>query len=302
LRLDLGWDRVQPASATAYDWSGLDRIVQAANAKNLKLLPILSYTPAWARPAGCTSTKCAPADPNQFATFASEAAKRYAPLGVHNWEVWNEPNIVNFWLPTPNVAQYVTLLRAAATSIRAADPAAVVISAGLSPAATSNGNISQRDYVDAFSAQGGPGLVDAVGYHPYSYPVPPGYAADWNAWAQISSTTRSFQSILASYGYSGKKLWLTEYGAPTNGPGVGATTTDYKFSQNPDHVDEGLQAIMATDSVALAKSSSIIGALFWYTYGDLGTSTTDRENFFGLRRFDGSLKPAYDALKTAIAK
>jgi len=300
LRLDLGWDRVQPASPSVYDWSGLDRIVQAANAKNLKLLPILSYTPAWARPAGCASTKCAPADPNQFAVFASEAVKRYAPLGVHNWEVWNEPNITNFWLPTPNVASYVTLLRATAAAIRVADPAATIISAGLSPAPTSNGNISQLDYVDAFSSQGGPGLVDAVGYHPYSYPVPPGYQADWNAWAQIASTTKSFQSVLASYGYSTKKLWLTEYGAPTNGPGLGATTTDYKLGQSPDHVDEALQAQMATDSVALAKSSTLISALFWYTYGDLGTDTADRENFFGLRRFDGTPKPAYAALQKAI--
>ena len=58
---------------------------------------------------------------------------------------------------------------------------------------------------------------------------------------------------------------------------------------------------MATDSVALAAASSIIGPLFWYSYQDLGTDPSNAENFYGLRRFDGSAKPAYGALQTAIA-
>jgi hypothetical protein len=144
--------------------------------------------------------------------------------------------------------------------------------------------------------------VDAIGYHPYSFPVPPGYAAPWNAWAQIASTTRSFQSVLASYGASDKSIWLTEYGAPTDGPGAGATSTTYNLNASPDHVDEALQAQMATDSVSLAEASPIIGALFWYSYQDLGTDPSTTENFYGLRRFDASPKPAYGALQAAVAQ
>jgi hypothetical protein len=58
---------------------------------------------------------------------------------------------------------------------------------------------------------------------------------------------------------------------------------------------------MATDSVTLAAASSIIGGLFWYSYQDLGTDPSTPENFYGLRRFDGSPKPAYAAFQTAIA-
>jgi hypothetical protein len=66
-------------------------------------------------------------------------------------------------------------------------------------------------------------------------------------------------------------------------------------------VNEALQAQMATDSVGLAKQSSTIVALFWYTYRDRGTTQSNVENFFGLRRYDGSPKLAYAALKQAIA-
>jgi len=175
-----------------------------------------------------------------------------------------------------------------------------VISGGLSPAATGNGNISQLDFLTAFCQMGGAGRVDAVSYHPYSYPVLPGYNASWNAWAQIATTTTSFRSVLGSYGAGDKPLWLTEYGAPTNGPGAGATMANLNLANSPDHVDEALQAQMATDSVALAKSSTYIGALFWYSYSDLGTNPSTIENFFGLRRADGTAKAAWNALRQAI--
>jgi hypothetical protein len=303
IRLDLAWSDVQYQSAGSYDWAGFDRVVQAARARNLGVLPILAYTPVWARPAGCNSSKCAPADANAFATFAAAATRRYAPQGVHSWEIWNEPNVQAFWKPVPNVTRYVALLRAVVPAIKGADPAATVVSGGLAPARSSDGDVSQINYLSGFSNLGGPQLVDAIGYHPYSFPVPPAYGAPWNAWAQIAATPISFQSVLAAHGYPGKKIWITEYGAPTNGPRLGATPSDYKVTAtpSPDHVDEALQAEMATDSVGLAKRSSTVVALFWYTYRDRGTSPSNTENFFGLRRYDGSPKPAYAALKQAIA-
>jgi hypothetical protein len=42
--------------------------------------------------------------------------------------------------------------------------------------------------------------------------------------------------------------------------------------------------------------------MFWYSYIDQGTSTSDRENFFGILRADWSKKPAYTTLKTLLAQ
>lgn len=299
IRVDLGWDRIQPVASSSFDWSSFDRTLAAARARGLSVLPILAYTPAWARTAGCPTPKCAPSDPAVFAAFARAAAVRYAPLGVHTWEVWNEPNLQQFWQPAPDATQYVALLTATARAVRAADASASVLSGGLSPAPTAGGNISQLDFLTAFCQLGGAGLVDAVGYHPYSYPVLPGYDAPWNAWAQMAMTTSSFESILATYGAAAKPIWITEYGAPTNGPGAGATLADLNLTNHPDHVDEALQAQMATDSVSLARRSTFIGALFWHSYRDLGTDPSTIENFFGLRRKDGTVKPAWSALRQA---
>ncbi|HJT56784.1 MAG TPA: cellulase family glycosylhydrolase, partial [Ktedonobacteraceae bacterium] len=248
----------------------------------------------------CTTFTCAPADPNAFASFAATAAGRYAPMGIHTWEIWNEPNDANFWRPTANVAQYVSLLQATSKAIKAVDSHAVIVSGGLAPTATSGGNIAQLDFFSQFANLGGISVVDAIGYHPYSYPVPPGYNASWNAWQQIANTSPSFESILVAHGAANKQIWLTEYGAPTNGPGAAAIPTNYNLAQHPDHVDESLQAQMASDAISLAQSSNYIGALYWYSYKDLGTSKSDRENFFGLRRFDGTPKPAWKSFVQAI--
>lgn len=299
IRVDLGWDRIQPTSSASFDWSSFDRTVAAANARGLSVLPILTYTPSWARPVGCSTPKCAPSSRAQFAAFAKAAAIRYAPLGVHTWEIWNEPNLQHFWQPAPNAAQYVSLVTATARAVRAADASATLVSGGLAPAATGSGNISQLDFLTAFCQKGGVGLVDAIGFHPYSYPVLPEYNAPWNAWAQMATTTRSFESILTTYGAGAKPIWITEFGAPTNGPGAGATQADLNLANHPDHVDEALQARMATDSIALAKNAKFIGALFWYSYRDLGTDPSTIENFFGLRRNDGTIKPAWSALHQA---
>jgi hypothetical protein len=190
-----------------------------------------------------------------------------------------------------------------------------VISGGLAPSTTSaaasatsaagrSGDIGQLEFLRAFGEAGGLRYVDAVGYHPYSYPVPPQHEADWNAWSQLASTPTSFATVLRSLGFPRMKIWITEYGAPTDGPGLVATTSTYHLDQHrsPDHVTEALQAVMATESVRLAQQSPLVGALFWYTQTDAGTDAADRENFFGLRRSDGSPKPAYQALQKAIAE
>ncbi len=302
IRLDLPWDAIQPASPNSFDWSAFDAIVAAVNQRHMAMLPVLQYTPIWARAPGCgASDHCRPADPDRFAAFAAAAARRYAPLGVHDWEIWNEPNTSGAWKPKPDPAGYAALTRAASQAINAADASAIVISGGLAPSATVAGDLSQLDFLTGFAQAGGLSAVDAVGYHPYSYPAPPGYYADWSGWSQISDAPRNMKATLASLGFPDMKIWATEYGAPTNGPGAGATPTNYQIGHNPDHVDEALQAQMATQSVQLAKKSPVIAALFWYTETDAGNSTSDRENFFGLRRSDGSEKPAYATLAQAIA-
>ena len=299
LRAQLSWAATEP-SPGAYRWAAFDRLVQAAAAHHLSVLALVDFTPAWAAPAGCQLWMCAPADPGAFAAFAGTAAARYAPRGVHTWEVWNEPNSRGFWAPRADSAAYTSLLEATARSIRRADPGAFIVSGGLAPEPDANGNISPVKFLQAVCSSGALAAVDAVGVHPYSYPVPPDYPAAWNAWQQMADTSVSERSVMTACGAGGKQLWATEYGAPTGGPGAEATASNLDLAAHPDHVDENLQAAMATASVRDTRADPWLGALFWYSGQDAGTASTTNENFFGLRRYDGSAKPAWAALQAAM--
>jgi hypothetical protein len=301
VRLDIDWSDIQPNGPDRYDWSNLDNVVKAANARGLKLLPTIAYTAPWARLPECASSEfCQPQDPHQFATFAAAAVARYAPLGVHDWEVWNEENTVKFWQPSPNITAYVQLLQATYPLIKQADPASTVILGGLAPTSAPDG-IDELDFLSGVYKAGARTYFDAVGVHPYSFPVPASYFVAWSAWSQMSATTPSIRSIMSSNGDGDKQVWATEYGAPTNGPGAIATETNYNLDQNPDHVDEAFQAYIAADAVNTAETYPWMGPLFWYSYKDLGTNTDAADNFYGLLRADGSRKPAYYSFQQAVS-
>ena len=299
VRLDLDWNDIQPNGASQYSWSNFDRVVSDANGLGLKLLPTIAYTAPWARSSACSSSEdCQPANPQQFATFAAAAVTRYAPEGIHNWEIWNEENNSQFWQPSPNAQAYEQLLADTYPQIKRIDPSATVVMGGMSPPTT--GGIDQITYLTSVYADGGKPYFDAVGMHPYSFPVPASVFETWNAWSQMGLTTVSLRSIMIANGDSAKKIWATEYGVPTNGPGAVGTPTNYNFANNPDHTTEAGQAYYATNAVSTAAGYSWMGPMFWYTYQDLGTDTSDAGNFYGLIRADGSHKPAYTAIQQAI--
>lgn len=297
VRLDFDWSVIQRDGPDTYDWSRIDRVVAAANERGLKLLPILTYTPRWARDDGCTS-KCPPNDPADFARFAGAAAERYAPRGIHIWEIWNEPNAVAFWKPAADPVKYSDLLKGAYLAIKNIDPEARIISGGLAIVPTRNGSIAPREYLAALYAEGAGAYFTAVGFHPYSFPATATYAASWNAWQQMENTDPSLRSIMIANGDRDKQIWITEYGAPTNGPGNASAA--YVAGEKTDHVTEERQKEMLVDAITDAAEHEWLGPFFWYSYKDIGTSRSTTENFYGLTRADGSPKPAYDALKSLL--
>ncbi|GAA1930795.1 cellulase family glycosylhydrolase [Nocardioides marmoribigeumensis] len=297
IRMDFSWTTIQAAGPSSYDWSGTDRVVKGARARGLRVLPILTWTPAWARDAGCVRFSCPPHRAGRFATFAKAAVQRYKSRGVHHWEVWNEPNLSIFW-PSPDPQRYATLLRVTFRGIRSVDPRAVVLLGGLSALENRPPSIGPRQFLTAVCKARGCGSMSAVSYHPYTYPYLAGQDSSTSAWSKINHTSWSLRSILNRWGYRHKRVWVTEYGAPTKGLGLGTDGT--QVLPGTDHVSEAYQAIVATDVVTQAVRNADVTALFWYTDRDLA-DTSLRESSFGLRRLDGSRKPAWLAWRTAVA-
>lgn len=302
IRADLSWDNIQNDGPEWFQWQLFDRVVKAASARGLAVLPVLAYTPPWARPAGCDSHACAPADPARFAAFAQAAARRYAPMGIHTWEIWNEQNTTGFWKPSPSPEAYTTLLKATSQAIKGVDPSARLVLGGLASKLTSGGNFSQADFLASVSALGGNRLVDAIGYHPYTYPYLPSATTSFRtAWEKMASSENSLRSVLTTYGTPDLPIWLTEYGAPTGGPGTASDGSPATIGPTTTHVTEAHQARIATDAVKTAAADPYVKTLFWYADRDLGTDPSSSENFYGIRRADGSAKPAFQALSDAIA-
>lgn len=289
VRFDIEWGFVQYDSPTKYDWSKYDKIVDALNSHDLIPLPILTYSPEWARVPGCRGgSHCPPADPSTFANFAKAAVNRYKIKGVHYWEIWNEPNSYDFWATKADCKAYTELLKVTYPVMKSADSKAFIITGGMAPISTTDVNISPPDFLNCIYDSGGKNYFDAVGHHPYTFPVSPS-DNNTNAWYRMSNTSQSLRGIMIKNGDEKKKMWLTEYGAPTGGP-------DKNW-----FISEEEQSRMIRDVMTVYKKLDWVGPIFWYTYIDSGFEPTSNENFFGLVRFDGSRKPAFDALKQMIS-
>ena len=287
IRIDLSWAVVAPTSAQDRRWADLDRVVRAARARDLKVLGILTYTPAWARVPGCENFTCPPRSAAEFASFAQDAATRYRGA-VDAFEVWNEPNLPRFWRH-PDPAAYGALLAATVPAVRRGAPRARVVLGGLAAMTSGREELAPPRFVAAACASGACAGIDAVGYHPYTFPLT---AADstpeGTAWQRITQRSswgaglsQSVGSILGGRG----RTWITEYGAPTGGS---------------TGVDEAQQADIVASGIRAARSDAAVGAIFIYSWKDLGTGP-DAEQHFGLLRADGSRKPSFSAFADAAA-
>lgn len=293
VRLDFDWSTMEP-SRGRYEMARYDAVVNALRDARIQVLGLVSYTPAWAR-GGKPSKFYPPERASDYARFAAQLAARYAPMGVHAWEIWNEENIGRFWEPGPSPSRYVELLRCAYPAIHAADPDAVVLVGGLAQPRNTPTSIAAIDFLRLLYRAGGRPFFDAVADHPYNSPRMPGDPSSHNNWQRMAATSPSLHSIMSENGDSSKQIWITEYGAPTNG-------------SYPAHqavvISEEQQAEMVTQAYAMIKNYRWAGPLFWYEYQDLCPTLATRsyECFYGLVRFDGSPKPSYTAYQSAPAE
>jgi hypothetical protein len=288
IRLDANWDWVQFGGPQSFVWTELDREIHAARAAKMTVDLVIDGCPTWAAPAGTSHDSAPrPASAPQFATWAADVARRYGPLGVKDYEIWNEPNDTKFWQPAPNPAFYTKMLKDSYRAIKRVEKSAFVIAGGLAPVTTHRGSISSIAFLRAIYANGAKGYFDAVALHPYSFPALPGTYESWSAWSQMSATNPSIRSVMRNHGDWRKPIWITEFGAPSSGPsGVGTSGQAAELSQG----------------IAISKSTSWIGALYVYTWQDAGTSTKTNADWFGLLNTRNRAKASYYAVKKGIAK
>lgn len=276
-RADFAWSDVQYEGSDVWNWSNVDRVVSSALAEDLELIAILDYFPPWAN---------AQSDTIFWSQYVYQAGLRYIPQGVKIWEMWNEPNITNFW-EQPNAKDYVEkILIPGANAIRraSADLAipVTVLSAGLAPAATDGTNISQIDFFRGIYEHGGQDFFDAAGQHPYCWPLDPSIENPYNWFLK----TIDLRQVMIEYGDAEKKIWGTEMGWPTHSGNNGVSLEE--------------QASFLTSAYTLWEAWDWTGPLIWYAYNDAGDDLSYSEDNFGLVDYNFEPKPALDSFLLVI--
>jgi hypothetical protein len=290
-----------------YDWRELDRIVDKANGYGFKLMLSVNHAPAWTRIEAVEYGP--PHDPAEFGQFLGVLASRYSGR-VAAYELWNEPNLRREWHGEAlDAALFVALIREGALGIRAADPAAKIISGGPAVTGINDGEtaVDDRIYLRGMVAAGVGEWVDGIGVHPYGFANPPEERWD-DATHQAPShnnhpsfffrdTLEDYRAILAEGGLGSLPLWVTEFGWPSV-DGLGAVDTrGREFAAN---VTEAQQAEYVVEGFKMGRALDGIGPMILWNLNIATIWGAGRpESAYSLLRPDGNYRPAYIAVRVA---
>jgi len=242
IRVPLEWGAVQPQKNAAIEWGGFDAIVERAALAGIDVLPTVSGAAVWAVPsvpvpggAGSKAPTRLPASGAAAAGWKSlltQAVERYGPGGdfwaahpgvpvrpIRAWQIYNEPNF-KYFVAHPNPAEYGKLVKISQAAIKAVDPGAQIVLAGLfsrPKGAQKNGkHVGLNWFATDFLARmykTNPGIKSrftGVALHPYAIRA-----------AEIPVLVDEFRAVLGANRDAAKGLWITELGWSSQAPSPG---------------------------------------------------------------------------------
>ncbi|WP_185976006.1 cellulase family glycosylhydrolase [Mycolicibacterium sp. 018/SC-01/001] len=294
IRLQIEWDLIE-RSPGQFDWGYTDSLVNGAASRGLAVLGVLSYAPSWAVPPRYRDlVHPAPADAGTWAAFVAQAAKRYSNV-IHNWEIWNEPNIDDSFAPGPDLALYSSMLKESYRAIKSIDPESVVITGGTSPAVDTPTEMSPVTFIKGLYDNGAGNFFDAIAMHPYSTPellTAEGTSDTSNS----NQAIKDVSALMAKEGQGGKMLWFTEFGASTATPGAVAPD----LSGQQVGVSPQRQSEILTNGIEFLRSLHNGGPIFLFDFRDVDTGSRNVEYNYGLVRSDFTAKPALTAVQALL--
>lgn len=272
MRLAIEWPVVEALAGT-YDWTSTDRQVDTFAASGLNILGVLTWAPSWAVPTENRSLlHPAAEDSAPFSDFARLAAIRYQDK-IQAWEIWNEPNIEIAFGPRVDVTKYATMLELTYRKIKDVDNSILVITGGTSPSIDNENNLSPSTFVQELYKAGVGDYFDAVAIHLYSGQGLLSGSADPRS---ARSTISQVRDIMVRRGDQGKRIWFTEFGAPTA----------------PRGMSEFEQAKFLVDGITAMRNLPYCGAIYLFDYRDIDSGSDAADFNFGLVRSDFSPKEA----------
>jgi hypothetical protein len=296
--LNVGWDRIlfywneiQPTGPD--DWNTLhvlEEWLDDARAHDRVVMGLLKNTPQWATDgppfSGVPRGLYLPIDDpnNLWAAYIGKVVDYYAPLGVHHWIVWNEPEIASGVYGHEfdgSLADYYQLLKVTYQVARERDPEAVIHLAGYSywhdPAymgallqlIASDPEAAANDY-----------YFDVVSLHIY-----------FNV-ETVETLTRQTFDLLKANGID-KPVWINETNASPNLDPL------WPVERPQFQIDLEQQAWYIVQAYALGYGA---GAESIGVYKLIDVLLPEGGESFGIVRPDFSRRPAFDAYRTIVER
>lgn len=275
-RCQTGWCRCEEQPGE-FQFGWLDEVVESLRRIGIQPWFCLSYgnrlyTPEADDPAAVGWVPLFREEARSAWLRFTEAIARHFRDRVKHWEIWNEPNIAQFWKPRrPDPLDYVELVRLTAPVIRKAVPSAMIIGGAFAGMPT--------DFLRRCLEAGLGQFVDRISYHPYR-PVPE---------AGYSEEVARFRQLLAQFAPE-VRLWQGENGCPSQGgPESTGALADLRW-------DEFRQAKWLLRRMMIDLLLELELTSYFHTVDLVGYR--GKTNFKGLLRgVDYSPKPAYFAYR-----
>lgn len=282
-RFDFNMATIEPLQGK-FVWGLYDNIVNTAASYGITVLADIEQynTPDWAN--GNQGSMYAP-NPSIYHDYAQAIASHYIGK-ISLFEMGNEPNSSIYWPPAPDAASYAALLQAGYNGVKAGNPHAKVISAGLSQANPPNDPIS---FLTAMYASGVKGHFDYLGIHPYSQPNGPDFISHVLSRASFN-TVPALKNLMKKEGDQNKQIIITEIGWPTTSDFSGGGVTQ---SFQAAYISRVYTKIM--------YDYQYIPIACIYDFVNDGTTTAYGEDNFGILNADYTQKPSYTSMKVAAS-
>ena len=218
VRQTFDWSVIEPRPRH-YDFAQYDALMEAAAPRGIRVLPVLFNPPGFhssGPPRPSPRGTFPPRRPADMGAFAAVVARRYGPGGsfwrahpglpadpIRSWQVWNEPSLPVYWPTGPSPRAYARLLAATARAIRAVDPRAAIVSAGIPQ---SRIGVPFGRYVEGLYRAGAQSSFDVLAIHPYARDA-----------AGVVAAIAQARRIMDRHG-DHSPIWVTEVGWASAGP------------------------------------------------------------------------------------
>ena len=306
IRQEFNWAEFEPLDPEEHPelgedaWTKYDGIVEAAQDAGIEVLARLDRAPSWATPGFDPREnpwmQAPPADNAEFARFAGELAARYRGK-VRYYQVWNEPNLFGEWGGRPpNPAEYLAMLRAVGQAIRAADPEARIVLAGLAPTIeTGPENLSDLLFLRQLYLLGAKGDFDVAASMSYGLWTGP---RDVRIDDQRVNFPRAvlWREVMEAFGDAQTPVWATEYGWMSLPPGW--TGDPGIWGNHPIEV----QAAWTVDGIRRAREQWpwMPTIVIWASRWPEGLRPGDPTPYFRLMDKDFKPRPNLEAVRAAF--